>query len=58
MNEGRRIRSMDPLVVRSIATGQIICDLATSIKELLDNSIDAGSTQIGKSALTNRFFDF
>ncbi|CAL8460507.1 g36 [Coccomyxa elongata] len=58
-NTGHRIVSLDPEVVQQIAAGEVIQRPANAVKELLDNALDAGSTQItisvkegGKKLLT------
>jgi hypothetical protein len=43
------IRPMDRDSVRRIVTGQAVMDLASCVKELLDNSIDAGSKNINST---------
>jgi DNA mismatch repair protein PMS2 len=41
------IRAIDKESVHRICSGQVVLDMATAVKELLENSLDAGSTSIG-----------
>lgn len=41
-----RITAIDPSSVHRICSGQVIVDLSTAVKELIENSIDAGATSI------------
>ena len=36
------IRPIDPQSIHRICSGQVILDLATAVKELIENSLDAG----------------
>lgn len=42
------IKHLDIQSVHRISSGQVVIDLQTAVKELLENSLDAGSTNIGK----------
>ena len=40
------IRAIDKGVVHRICSGQVILDLATAVKEIVENGLDAGATTI------------
>ncbi len=42
----RPIAPVPAATVHRIASGQVILDLATAVKELLENALDAGATNI------------
>lgn len=42
------INRIDTAAVHRISSGQLVLDLAAAVKELVENSIDAGATNIGK----------
>lgn len=41
------IKSIDKSSVHRITSGQVLVDLQTAVKELVENSLDAGATSIG-----------
>lgn len=51
----KRIHALDQSVINSIAAGEIINHPVNVVKELLENSIDAGSTSISVSILDGGF---
>lgn len=44
--EATLIKAIDKAAVHRICSGQVVLDLATAVKELLENSLDAGATSI------------
>lgn len=44
---GATIKAIDSSSIHRITSGQVVIDLQTAVKELVENSIDAGATSIG-----------
>ena len=42
------IKSLEKSSVHRITSGQVLVDLQTAVKELVENSMDAGATNIGQ----------
>jgi DNA mismatch repair protein PMS2 len=42
------IKAIDRTSIHRITSGQVVIDLQTAVKELVENSIDAGATNLGK----------
>ena len=40
------IQKIDPGSILKICSSQVVIDLSSAVKELLENSLDAGATQI------------
>ena len=47
MHESNAIKAIDTSSIHRITSGQVVIDLQTAVKELLENSLDAGATNIG-----------
>ena len=45
------IKPIDALSAHKITSGQVVIDLQTAVKELVENSLDAGATSIGTSVI-------
>ncbi len=43
------IRAIDKGVVHRICSGQVILDLATAVKEIVENALDAGASTVEAS---------
>jgi DNA mismatch repair protein PMS2 len=48
------IKAIDKAAVHRICSGQVILDLATGVKELIENALDAGATSIEVSITVGR----
>ena len=42
------IKAIDQTSIHRITSGQVVIDLQTAVKELVENNIDKGATNIGK----------
>lgn len=51
--EGGIVKPISKTNVHKICSGQVVLTLATAVKELVENSIDAGATNIGKYSILN-----
>jgi hypothetical protein len=41
------IKAIDKTSIHRITSGQVVIDLQTAVKELVENSLDAGATNLG-----------
>ena len=48
------IKAIDGSSVHKITSGQVVVDLQTAVKEMVENSLDAGATTIGELELPPR----
>ena len=52
-NVSGSIQAIDASTVHRICSGQVVLTLATAVKELVENSLDAGATSIGDFMFTS-----
>ena len=48
------IHAIDKSSIHRITSGQVVVDLQSATKELVENSLDAGATNIGAAILQSR----
>lgn len=48
------IKQIDNASVHRITSGQVIVDLQTAVKELVENALDASATAIGELRISDR----
>jgi hypothetical protein len=47
----KSIKAIDRTSIHHITSGQVVIDLQNAVKELLENSMDAGATNIGEPSI-------
>ncbi len=50
------IKALDRSSVHRICSGQVVLSLAVAVKELLENSLDAGATRLGAARCVVHLF--
>jgi len=50
------IKAIDGTSVHKITSGQVVVDLQTAVKEMVENSLDAGATTIGELESSHRLY--
>ena len=58
MPQVAKIQPIEKSIVHRICSGQVILDLATAVKELVENSLDAGATNIEVGQFGASLLDF
>jgi DNA mismatch repair protein PMS2 len=56
LHRSMSIKAIDKASIHHITSGQVVVDLQTAVKELVENSLDGGATNIGKSFDISRVF--
>jgi DNA mismatch repair ATPase MutL len=52
------INAIDKSSIHKICSGQVVLDLATAVKELVENSVDAGASSVGTFSSSEKEFFF